>query len=399
MSIKKTLYEILEIKKNKVIPKRWFFTSFSGHYSDNPKYLSIALHKINPSIEIIWSVKPAYKELLPDYVTYVEFGSATAIRYVASSDIIIDNVYGGRAVSVFGDSFIKKMKAKFIVWGLSKKNQRIYTTWHGTPLKKMGRDQIGNDISQFECCNIKMVLGNRFTTDIMQHLTFNKIPMKLLGTPRNDILFSHDEINMKKQLNLPNSKRIILFAPTFRNDGKDVEGKNLNRSGINQLNMIDIERLFRLLHDKFGGDWVLVCRFHYHVAEMVDWEGLSKKYDGRIINGNLHDDMAEYLACTDVLLTDASSCMFDYIITNKPCFLFFPDIDNYEKNERGFYLNTDQLPFPLATNFDELIKAISSFDNEAYLKDINDLKDELGYYEDGKSSERILEWIFKDAGY
>ena len=80
--------------------------------------------------------------------------------------------------------------------------------------------------------------------------------MKLLGTPRNDILFSHDEINMKKQLNLPNSKRIILFAPTFRNDGKDVEGKNLNRSGINQLNMIDIERLFRLLHDKFGGDWV-----------------------------------------------------------------------------------------------------------------------------------------------
>lgn len=247
--------------------------------------------------------------------------------------------------------------------------------------------------------NIKMLLGNHFTSEIMKHLTFKKIPVETLGTPRNDILFLSNNEIVKDRLQLPKEKKILLFAPTFRNDGKDVEGKNLNRSGIDQIKMIDFERLFRFLHEKFGGEWVLVCRFHYHVAEMVDWEELNNKYSGRIINGNLHDDMSEYLVCADVLLTDASSCMFDFIITNKPCLLFFPDIDNYANKERGFYIPIEKLPFPLATNFDDLITAIKKINNDEYVKGIDKIRSEFGYMEDGESSQRILEWIFKDAGY
>ena len=397
--MRKLINDIKIVKTAKIEHNRWCFMSFSGHYSDSPKYLSIKLHELNPDIEIVWCVNSQFKNLLPDYVTYAEYGSKDAKKYIASSGVIIDNVYGGRAFNVYGTTLLNKLKAKFLKLSFYKKEQKIYTTWHGTPLKKMGRDQIGNDVTGFECCNIKMILGNQFTLNIMKRLSFEKIPMRVLGTPRNDLLLQSDINALKKHLKLPENKKVLLFAPTFRNDGKGVDGKNVNRSGLDQLNMIDFDRLFNSLHDKFGGNWVIVCRFHYHVAEMVDWEDLNQKYNGRIINGNLNDDMAEYLACTDVLMTDASSCMFDYIIINKPCFLFFPDIDNYEKKERGFYLGTDQLPFSLATNFEELINAISSFDNEAYIKELNDLKDKLGYYEDGKSSERILEWIKKDAGY
>lgn len=399
MSIKKSIHEIITNKITKVIKKRWVFISFGGHYSDSPKYLSIKLHDLDPSIEIVWCVRKQYKCLLPEYVTYVEYGSKKAAKYISSAEVIIDNVYGDRAFNIFGKGFVNHLKAIILKIGFNKKNQRIYTTWHGTPLKKMGKDQIGNDITDLLCCNIKMLLGNRFTLDIMKHLTFDKIPMEVLGTPRNDILFDYNENILKEKLDIPIDKKVLLFAPTFRNDGKDVEGKNLNRSGLDQLKMIDFDQLFETLHDKFGGDWIIVCRFHYHVAEMVDWTELDRKYNGRMINGNFHDDMAEYLACTDILLTDASSCMFDYIITDKPCFLFFPDIDNYANKERGFYIPIEKLPFLVAISFDELIDRISNFNNKEYLKEIQKLKEEFGYMEDGKSSQRILEWIFKDAGY
>ena len=67
-----------------------------------------------------------------------------------------------------------------------------------------------------------------------------------------------------------------------------------------------------------------------------DTSFLEKEYIGQIYNGNYGNDMTEYLIVSDVLITDYSSSMFEFIITGKPCFLFCPDLDNYEKNERGF---------------------------------------------------------------
>lgn len=384
-------------KTAKIVRKRWTFISFSGHYSDNPKYLSKKLHDLDPSIEIVWCVNAPLLDQLPRYVIGVEYGTMEAHKYIASAAVIIDNVYGGCAFNIFGYGLKNKLKSKLLKYIFCKNGQRIYTTWHGTPLKKMGRDQIGNNVTGFVCGNIKMVLGNQYTLNIMKHLTFGKIPMKLLGTPRNDILFDRNVNCYKNKLHLPLDKKVFLFAPTFRNDGLDTSGKNLNRSGIDQLEMIDIDYLFEALQCKFGGDWVMVCRFHYHVSDMVNWDELDKKYDGRVINGNLSDDMAEYLVCADILMTDASSCMFDYIITGKPCFLFFPDVDNYENRERGFYYPIKKLPFPISVNFKELLDDISDFDYKDYSEGVNKLKSDFGYYEDGESSERILKWIIEDV--
>ncbi|MBQ8447857.1 MAG: CDP-glycerol glycerophosphotransferase family protein, partial [Clostridia bacterium] len=262
-------------------------------------------------------------------------------------------------------------------------------------LKRMGRDQLGNDVADFFCPNTTMVLGNRFTLDIMKHLTFGKIPMQLLGTPRNDILFSSTENvrELKEKLGLPQDKKIILYAPTFRNDGKDTEGKNVLRSGINQINEIDFNGLFESLGKRFGGEWVFIGRFHYHVEQMVDWEALNKKYNGKIINGNAHDDMAEYLVCADVLLTDASSCMFDYALTRKPCLIYFPDLENYGSKERGFYIGVDELPFPVSKTGGELISAVDSFNGEKYLADVEKMFSDFGYADDENSSERVVKYI------
>lgn len=382
------------VKKNK-----WVFTSFSGHYSDSPKYISEKLYEIDKSAEIVWLVKKKNLNQLPSYVTGVDIDSTEAGKHRANAQILIDNVYADMAYTVFGAGIMKKLKSLFYAFCYNKKNRYIFTTWHGTPLKKMGRDQLGNNVTDFVCSRMTMLLGNRFTIDKMKHLTFDKINMEILGTPRNDLLFSNEDnlYKIKSKLGLPTDKKIILFAPTFRNDGNDVNGKNVERSGLNQLKEINFSQLFNVLNRVFGGEWVFVCRFHYHVEAAVNWEHLDLKYNNRIINGNIHDDMAEYLACSDVLITDASSCMFDFALTGKPCFIYFPDIRHYAEVERGFYVSVESLPFPSATTFSGLYNAIEVFDKNKYNHAVREMLDDFGYVDDSNSSQRIVEYILKQC--
>ena len=189
---------------------------------------------------------------------------------------------------------------------------------------------------------------------------------------------------------------MVLFAPTFRNDGKDVEGKNIQRSGLNQISGIIFDELFASLKKRFGGEWIFVCRFHYHVSNLVDWDELENKYPGKVVNGNNSSDMAEYLKCTDVLITDASSSMFDFALTYKPCFLFFPDIDNYSNKERGTYIDPYSLPFKTSKSFKALVEDIEMFDYERYKFQVDKLLSNLGNTDDGHASERIAKYIYEE---
>lgn len=389
----KLLYVLVNPKK-----KRILFTSFNGKYSDSPKYLSESIHKLDEKIEIVWLLDNKNMNNAPDYVKRVNISNYfKRVWHQARAKVIIDNVYGGREASLLGTTKKDKRKFRFFSFINRNKKQKVYTTWHGTPLKRMGRDQIGNNVYDFSCPNTTMILGNKFTLDIMKRLTFDKTKMQLLGCPRNDVLFTRGEEKVfRNKLNLPTDKKIAIFAPTFRSDGQDSQEKNVERSGINQLEEIDFDRLFETLKDKFGGEWVLVCRFHYHVEKMVDWQNLSKKYSGRVINGNEFDDMSEYLVASDLLITDASSSMFDYIHTGKPCFLYFPDYDNYKNNERGFYLDIEDLPFSCSTDFNGLLDDIAKFDSDRYLSCAEKLKEELGYVDNNNSSNEIAKFILEE---
>lgn len=389
--IMKLYFRTLKIEKERII-----FTSFEGHYSDNPKYIAHALNDIDSSKEIVWLVKKKYMINVPHEFKKVDIDSLEAEKYRQTAAVIVDNVYGRQGYANHKESK-NSIYDKIFMLTHNKKGQKVYTTWHGTPLKRMGRDQNGNEVCDFVCGNITMLGGNQFTLDVMNHLTFGKMKLELLGTPRNDILFSkeNDREILCRKLGLPTNKKIVLFAPTFRNDGPDTSGRNVMRSGINQLDEIDFMRLFDTLSIKFGGDWVFVCRFHYHVEEMVKWEQLDNAYPGRIINGNEYDDMSEYLTCTDVLITDASSSMFDFSLTYRPCFLFFPDVEHYRNEERGFYMNIEELPYPLADNFEDLLKNIKNFSSDDYSKENKKLLEKIQSVDDENSSKRVAEYILE----
>lgn len=383
------IYRLAPIRRN-----RFVFTSFNGHYSDNPKAISNKLHEIDGNSDIVWLVKNEYMDTVPSYARKCNINSLKAFWYRGTSMAQIDNVYGFRAFFVTNGSVLSKFKLKLLAFLSNKKNQPVFSTMHGTPLKKIGRDQIGNNVLDMICPNSYLLVGDQLTADVLKNVTFEKIPIKILGSPRNDILFK-DMYNIKKELELPIDKKILLFAPTFRNDGKDTEGKNVFRSGLEQLKNMDFEQLFHSLSVKFGGEWVMVCRFHYHVSDMVDWGELNVKYPGKFINGNLHDDMADYLCCSDALLTDFSSCMFDFGLTGKPCFLYFPDLEHYRDKERGFYIGIKDLPFSASVNFQTLISNIDEYEQAEYLDKVNIFLNKIGSQNDGNASQRVVNYILE----
>ena len=392
------ILKLIAYKYARINKKQWLFYSHNGGYSDNTKALSDAVHKLYPDVEIVWAANQNAKKAIPGYARCVNYDSKAFDFEYSKSKVIIDNVYAGSAEYLIENDITGNLKKTIKLW-LKRKNQKTYGLWHGSPLKKMGRDQYGNDdVSGFVCNDLTVITGDKHTANVLNHLTFNKLDCKVLGFARNDVLFlKYDSALLKQRLGLPTDKKVLLYAPTFRNDGKDCEDKNVRRSGVNQINVLDVEKILSACSNKFGGEWVFVCRFHYHVSCQVDWPSISKKFDGTVYNGNMSDDMADYLQVADILLTDYSSAMFDFSLTEKPCFLYADDLENYQNKERGFYFKIYDLPYSLAQNQDELINSIVEFDWEIYKKDVQKMLESLGNCDDGKSSERIARYIYEDV--
>ena len=103
--------------------------------------------------------------------------------------------------------------------------------------------------------------------------------------------------------------------------------------------------------------------------------------------------MSDYFSCADILITDASSSMFDFALTKKPCFLYFPDIENYRDKERGFYMEIEELPFPISVSFLDLLQSMDAFDKSNYEKRVEILLKKIGSENDGNASERVVNYI------
>ena len=372
----------LPVKKNTAL-----FSSFRGMYSDNPKYVSEKLHERCPSVKIYWVIdKDKCHEKLPEYVIPVGYQSIKYFKLACRAQVLVDNFSGQRTTIVrAGDGALRKKLLKYI--SKKRKKQFSMSTWHGTPLKHIAADEPNSETIDFNTNCEYVLAGCDFTAECMNNCFLGVLPVKKYGSPRNDILFDNS-VNIsaiKRKLKLPEDKKIALYAPTFRN--------SVEISGVAQMREIDFEKLFSALQAKFGGEWVLAVRVHQEVLLQIDVDGLAKRYGGRVLSGNIGDDMAEYLVCTDALITDYSSSMFDFALTGKPCFLYTPDIEHYEGEERGFYMNFDSLPFPSTRTAEGLSALIENFDAQSYRKDVDGLLKRLGNFEDGQASERVVEDI------
>ena len=364
-------YHYLPIQNNKIV-----FRNHTGSYGCNVKYISEEILRQKLPYDIVWVVNKHILKFLKDYpknVRLVMDSTSEAYKEYATAKIWVES----------------ERRYEFTKNGLFKRDNQIYIqTFHGSlGIKKTGEDR--TDISKSSLRKVPhtdakqidyLISNGKYTSDFFKRIFWNNGQILETGHPRNDVFFNDNTAikeKVYKHFNIPSDKKIVMYAPTLRED-KDITCYTL-----------DIHRLSEALSQKFGGEYVVITRLHPLILDL--------KYDflmnfDDIIDATDYSDMQELLVSTDVLITDYSSCIYDFMLSRKPGFIFATDVKKYD-NTRGLYYPLTSTPFPVASTNDELVEKIKNFDEEVYKKDVEEFLKEKGCIDDGHASERVVELI------
>lgn len=379
-TVKRIRFNLLRFGK-KCDGKTVLFHSFGGRsYCDSPKavYLEMLNNPEYSDYKFIWAFKEPekYKFLLENRNTgVVKFGTrqyenaVISAKYWISNFRMPDHIY-------------------------PKKDQVYVECWHGTPLKLLGYDIKNSDNAMNTKSEIVyrykedadkfcyLLSPSDFTTKVFKSAWGLKTDDKILevGYPRNDYLYSYtdtDVLKIKQRLSIPLDKKVILYAPTWRD--------NQHTAGVGYY--FEPTDDFDYLKETLGDDCVILFRAHYLISNSFNFD----KYKGFLYNVSDVDDVNELYVISDLLITDYSSVFFDYANLKRPIIFYMYDLEKYRDDIRGFYLDIAELPGEIVVDKLSLAKSIKSAltdftVNEKY-RNFN-LK--FNHLDDGKASERFL---------
>lgn len=376
----KTLFYIssaLPIKKNTVV-----FESFHGkQFSDNPKAIYEYMNQHLQEYKLYWSFDRS------GYAKYKDKNIRSILRL------------GIRWIFIMARAEYWVTNSRLPIWLPKRKGTTYIQTWHGTPLKKLGLDIDNIHMPGTTTKDYKrnfayesskwdyLITPNRYSTKIFKRaFNYNKKVVES-GYPRNDVLINcnnEEDIKLKKRaLGIPLHKKVILYAPTWRdNDYYSVGKYKLNL----QLDL-------NLMQKKLSDDYIILLRAHYLVAENID----LTSYKDFIYDYSSYGDISHLYLVSDILITDYSSVFFDYANLNRPILFFVPDIEQYRDKLRGFYLDFEKaVPGPLVETTVELIHEIMDIEMNSFqtVHSYSTFRKKFCYLEDGKSSERVVKSIF-----
>lgn len=351
-------------------------TFLGRNYADSPKNIYEYLCEHYPGkYKFIWSV--AHKTDIPyAHKTVKRFGLRYAY-YLARSKYFVFNMRQPE-------------------WMRKRKDTVFLQTWHGTPLKKLCFDQeevlsatplykqqVYKQGSKWDY----LVSDNHFSTEAFRSAFLYDKEILELGYPRNDLLYRSDREKIadqiKTKLNLPKDKKVILYAPTWRDD--EYYGKGKYKFAL----PMDIDRYQKEL----GDEYILLFRTHYFIADQLD----LSNYQGFAYNVSKYNDITELYLISDVCITDYSSVFFDFANLKRPILFYMYDLEKYRDVLRGFYLDIEkEVPGPILLTDDEVISSIKNIDEVS--KEYKDRYDAFWQrfcsLDDGNASKRIVEKVF-----
>ena len=353
-------FRIFKVKNNKIV----IVNNFGKGYGDNQKYICDELIKRNSDIDIVWLVNDINDSTIPKEIRKVKYNSLKSIYELVTAKIWIDN---------FRKQFYCRKRS----------NQYYIQLWHGCGALKKIEFDVKEKLSKYY---VKSMINDNKMVDLMiSDSTFFTEKCRTafkyngnileIGVPREDILINNTQmLNNKARETLDiKDKKILLYAPTFRN--------SFEKSTYD----VDFSRIINKLN-KGNTKWIVLIRLHPHISKMAN----IFNYNKDIINVSDYPDMQELIAAADLVITDFSSIMFEAMRIDKKVILYANDIEKYV-DERGFYFKLNELPFPLAKNNNELLNYIS--DNHNFINDYEQFKKKMGYYENHNSIVEMGDYI------
>lgn len=377
----KLVYKFIPVDDKLVI-----FISFHGRgYSDNPRAIYEEMQR-DPRFKdykFIWFIKKhKQKNIHIDGANIKEYFSIPYFYYMSKAKYWVINC---------------KMPAY-----ICKKDNQVYLqTWHGTPLKRLGHDIIAPDDATFyrsgmsfeqmtETYDIDvkrynyMISPNAFCTEVFQtSFRINRERLIETGYPRNDFITNatnEDILEIKKKFNLPLDKKIILYAPTWRDNSYVASGYTF-----------ELEADFHKWKETLSDEYIIVFKPHYLI--------INKYENDNSLNGFLYSisaeaEINELYVISDILITDYSSVFFDYAVLNRPIYFYMYDLEQYKGELRGFYLDIyKELPGKIYEDEDHLLTDIcNQVYDYSFLKSFNQ---RFNNQQTGDCAKKVIDIVFK----
>lgn len=361
-------YENLELKDKTIL-----YESFHGRLmSCNPyaifKYLlEDERFKDFTHIWVLQSDEHIKKELKKlKNLILVKRGSNLYLRYLASAKYLINN-------TTFPAYFIRK------------EGQFYLNTWHGTPLKTLGKyiktsfmEHSNTQRNFLQCTHI--INPNDFTQKVLlkDYDIADIYSGKALvsGYARIDLTLKRQDF-LKSRFDIKEGQKVLLYAPTYRGDFGNPD--------------FDYKFITKLLEELCVMPFKVLFKGHHETLALIEENGL------RIADANDRDiDTNELLSIVDILITDYSSIAFDFMPQDKPIIYYCYDYEKYKK-ERGMYFDLKDLGLSYCKNTTEVKTLLK---DEVFLNQKNryaHLKEKFFPLEDGHSTKRVVDFFFFDT--
>lgn len=204
------------------------------------------------------------------------------------------------------------------------------------------------------------------------------------GIPRTDIFMDKDyadkvrEQFYKKHPKLK-TKKIMLFAPTFR--------------GYGQMTAYYPTDAFHPqdIYEQLGGQYAILIKLHPFCKERFE---IPEQYSDYIIDLSEEDELNDLLFVTDLLVTDYSSVVFEASLLNIPMLFYAYDLYDYISSRDFYYDFEGFVPGKIVFSERELLDAV--YQNDFESSKVHDFKTKFFDHLDGKSSQRVADLILEN---
>lgn len=347
------------------------FGSWMGQrYSDNTRFLAEYLAK-DQNFRVVYILNKNVEVNLPPHIQRVNKNSLKAWMNIAKAEYI----------------FVTHGYSDISLPNVTKKLKNIIQLWHGTPLKKIEDDNVGEFAYRFrENAKRKnkylyyLSSSTEMTTALLsafQSYHCQKENILEIGQPRNDYLIQHatDEVlkvKLKSKYGIADEIKIVTYMPTFRDDNSPVH---------------DFQKDTDLLKMLQAAGYTFVSKSHFASVNK------TPELNELIIDGSKFDTQ-ELLLITDILITDYSSCYFDFAVMNRPIIHFAYDYQKYYQMRGMYYHLEDATPGVVIQQRDELYDYLVKITKDIEYA-VNNIEKFHKYinFEHGNSCEQIKQLI------
>jgi CDP-glycerol glycerophosphotransferase len=348
-----------------------FFESYRGRsVACNPRAIDRFIAGDRPNTIRYWSVEDGSVE--------VPMG---AVRVIAGTRAWW-HARGSARVLVVNDWLQKRWHRR--------PHQHVLQTWHGSTLKRLARDRPDAGWRTRVAARREgkrwdaLLAQNEFSARNLRSAYAYKGPVWIEGYPRNDALvrsFQYDRSSygIYHRLGVDPNLKIVLWAPTWREDRRTM------------VDFLDVNQLSSLL----GPEWIILVRGH-----VSTWGTGADQSATGILDVTTYPDITDLLQVTDVLVTDYSSVMFDWVVTGRPIIFCVPDRANYAYVLRGFYADLlEDPPGPVVHTTAEVAHAIQTCADHGhdYAEQRREWRERFAADDDGRAAESVVRRMLKEG--